>query len=69
MSVDQNKDIVSMTTQEKDAMDKLVTFWNAYAALPRTGHDGMSTVCDAVHVIQGVMAIRVARRANPEIWI
>ena len=60
---------VGMTPKEKEAMEHLVDFWNAYLALPDSkGTETTRTVCDAVHIIQGVMAIRVARRANPEIW-
>lgn len=60
---------IGMTLKEKEAMEHLVNFWNAYVALPDSGGtETKRTVCDAVHVIQGVMAIRVARRANPEVW-
>ena len=60
---------IGMTLKEKEAMEHLVDFWNAYLALPDSkGTETTRTVCDAVHIIQGVMAIRVARRANPEIW-
>lgn len=60
---------IGMTIQEKRAMDHLVDFWNAYVALPDTaGAETTRTIADAVHIIQGVLAIRVAKRANPEIW-
>lgn len=60
---------VGMTDKEKVAMQCLVDFWNAYLALPDSkGSETTRTIMDAVHVIQGVLAIRVARRANPEIW-
>lgn len=60
---------VGMTNKEKEAMEHLVNFWNAFLALPDQESSASSkTVCDAVHMIQGVLAIRVARRANPEVW-
>ena len=63
------KEQIGMTLKEKEAMEHLVNFWNAYLALPDTqGSETTRTICDAVHVIQGVLAIRVARRANPEMW-
>jgi len=59
-----------MTTQEKVAMDHLVNFWNAYVALPDArGAEATRTIANAMHIIQGIMAIRVARRVNPEIWL
>jgi len=58
-----------MTEKEKEVMQHLINFWNGYLALPDT-----TGVCDtedirhAIHKIQGVMAIRVARRVDPDIW-
>lgn len=57
-----------MTDAEITAMQHLVNFWNAYVMLPDTvGVIETTEVRHAVHKIQGVLAIRVARRANPEI--
>lgn len=56
-----------ITKAELDAMNHLVSFWNAYCELPSSDHE-KTDVCNAIHVIQGLLAIRVARRANPEIW-
>lgn len=68
-STEEPEDPVGMTSQEKVAMSHLEDFWNAYLALPNVGgSETTETVCDAVHVIQGILAIRVARRVNPEIW-
>jgi hypothetical protein len=57
-----------MTEKEKLTMELLVSFWNAYVTLPNVDPHTLQLVCDSVHTIQGVMAIRVARRVNPEIW-
>ncbi len=58
-----------MTDEEKILMDKLVDFWNEFTVLNQGGSlNDQVRVMDAVHAIQGVLAIRVARRANPEIW-
>lgn len=59
---------LGMTSEEKETMWHLVRFWNAFVQLDNTPHDS-SDVCDAVHRIQGIFAIRVARRVNPEIWV
>lgn len=61
--------VVAMKDEEKEAMNRLVDFWNAYIELPDPDDpETARTVRDAVHAIQGVLAVRVARRANPEIW-
>jgi hypothetical protein len=58
-----------MTDEEKLVMDKLVDFWNAFVQLSESPKvNDQIQVMDAVHAIQGVLAMRVARRANPEIW-
>jgi hypothetical protein len=58
-----------MTDAEKEVMSKLVEFWNAYVKLPQDNSSShSSTVCNAVHMIQGVLAMRVAARVNPEVW-
>lgn len=68
-STDCSSASVGMTAKEKEAMEHLVKFWNAYLALPDSkGSETTRTICDAVHIIQGVLAIRVARRADPEVW-
>lgn len=59
---------VRMTEQEKEAMAHLVKFWNAWLALPVEDDSSSSRVCESIHTIQGLMAIRVARRVNPDIW-
>jgi len=55
-----------MTDKEKEVMHYLVRFWNAFLELP--DQESTETVCNAVHSIQGVLAVRVARRVNPEVW-
>ena len=58
-----------MTHAERKVMDLLVDFWNAYVALPDTcGTRDNEEVRDAIHRIQGVLAIRVARRVDHDVW-
>lgn len=60
---------MKMTDEEKLVMDKLVDFWNSFTALNQGGSiNDQVRVMDAVHAVQGVLAMRVARRANPDIW-
>lgn len=63
---------VRLQPAEKVALDHLTEFWNAYSALPYQLdmsqphlHD---TVRNAVHAIQGAIAMRVAKRADPDVW-
>jgi hypothetical protein len=58
-----------MTDDEKEVMRSLTEFWNGYVGLPSSLADPLCRdVQNAVHAIQGAMAIRVAGRCNPEIW-
>jgi hypothetical protein len=58
-----------MTDDEKEVMRSLTEFWNSYVALPSSVADPLCRdVQNAVHAIQGAMALRVAGRCNPEIW-
>lgn len=55
---------------EKEAIKHLTRFWNAWVELESNGDgDSMRVVRDAVHVIQGEMARRVARRVDPDVWL
>lgn len=64
LSADELK-LVGMTDKEKEVMQHLVDFWNGYLSLPDPQATQM--VSEAVYVIQGVLAVRVARRVNPEV--
>jgi len=65
----QDKPEVALTAHEKRVLDKLTDFWNDYLTLP-DARDSICTpaVCNSVNNIQGVLAMRVAKRANPEVW-
>lgn len=60
---------VCLTAAEKSILAHVVTVFNAYLSLPNRGADDDQEVCDGVHRIQNVFAMRVARRADPDIWI
>lgn len=57
-----------MTDEEKSAMQALVDFWNQFVALGCHRSTDGKEVADAVHQIQSVFALRVARRVDPDIW-
>ena len=57
-----------MTPEEETAMNHLVEFWERYRTLPKSDSVDVAEVCRLVHQIQGLFALRIARRANPEYW-
>lgn len=59
----------NMTEAEADVMSHLVQFWNAFVELPgANGASSTKTVCEAVNLIQGILAIRVLSRLDPSVW-
>lgn len=61
--------VTGLTESERKALNHLVEFWNAYVSLAdTTGVRDTEEVREAVHKIQGVMALRVARRVDPDFW-
>lgn len=58
-----------LTELEKQACGHIGCFWNLYIQLPDSNNaDDLRVIRDAVHAIQGVMAVRVARRVDPDFW-
>lgn len=68
-AIDELRGEVRMTDKEREVMTKLVEFWNAFCELQQPeGSNAQVRVQQAVHEIQGVMALRVARRVDPDLW-
>lgn len=65
MKIDIEK--VSLTTEERAVLDKSAELWNAFLVLDSHGTDVLAVQL-AVHTIQGIIAARVAKRVNPEVW-
>lgn len=61
-------DAVGMTPEEKTAMNHLVEFFEQYRTLPESDDIDVAEVALFIHQIQGLFALRIARRANPEYW-
>lgn len=57
-----------LTEVEKQALRHLEDFWNLYLELPGYDADDMRVIRDAVHTIQSIMAVRVAKRVDPDFW-
>ena len=58
-----------ITQQELKVLEYTAGLWNAYLMLPDIiDEEATVHIREAVHHIQGQIAIRVARRVNPEAW-
>lgn len=61
---------VSITPGEQKVLDSLAHAWNAYRQLDSNGagDSDYQDLLNSIHAAQRVIATRVARRANPEVW-
>ena len=63
---------VKLSVDEKVALQHLTNFWNAYLALPHpldlSEFDPHAAVRNAVNAIQHAMAVRLAKRVDPDVW-
>lgn len=66
---DSNDDPRKLTAAEKTTLDYLVKSWNSYLLLEETHPDYTDEFRHAIHICQQLIAVRVARRVNPEIWV
>jgi hypothetical protein len=58
----------SMTAPERRALELLATAWDAFVSLPDPHPCDASEFSAAIHQCQNLIAFRVARRVDPEIW-
>lgn len=56
-----------LTEEEKAILQKLSLAWQEYVAI-ETKDSNLREFNDAIHRCQQLVALRVARRVNPEIW-
>jgi hypothetical protein len=57
-----------LTEQEKLVLKLTADLWNEYMKLPETHISERSELQLFIHQIQHLIAVRVARRVDPEIW-
>jgi len=57
-----------LTADEKVVLDLLAEAWNAYVKLPQQHPADRGEFATFLHGCQGIIAIRVARVADPEVW-
>jgi hypothetical protein len=56
------------TIQERIVVRLLAEAWNAFLALDRDHPDELIEMRSAIHRGQDLIAFRVARRADPDLW-
>ena len=66
--VSEKDNVLGLTPEEQEVMDKLMECYGAFLKLDREHPDEMRDFVDGVHVIQGVLAMRVVRRCYPRGW-
>lgn len=58
-----------MTTEaEKNVLTHLASAWNEFVKLPENHPSEREEFMHAIHAAQDILAVRVARRADPETW-
>lgn len=59
---------IGLTDKEKDVIAALSDAWNKFLLLPARGPSDTEVFNHAIDSAHGVIAFRVAKRLNPEIW-
>ena len=57
-----------LTTKEQECMDHLLAAYNAFLELKTEHPDDLSVFVDALHRLQDLLAVRIARRLFPGYW-
>jgi len=57
-----------LTPEEQSVMDDLVSAWNKFVKLEKQHPNDTEEFADAIHRLQGLLAMRPLRRQYPEYW-
>jgi hypothetical protein len=63
------KQISGLTDQELKVMDEICHGYSEWLKLEMTHPSDMQDFVNAIHTIQGILAMRVIRRGYPEYWL
>lgn len=63
-----NDNPARLTVEEHQCLTGLAEAWNKYLALPGRDTNDNVEFMRAIHAAQHMIAVRVARRVNPETW-
>lgn len=58
-----------LTPEEELVLMSLVSAWKRFVALSEGHPDDVNEFRTAIHAAQCIIAARVAKRVNPEIWV
>ena len=59
---------MKLTDKELRVLDELTRVWNAFIELKHEHLNDITEFLTNIHNLQHLIAIRVARRVNPEVW-
>lgn len=57
-----------LTESERDLLRRLGECYNLFTSLEKRSEADNSEFVDAIHRCQQIVALRVARRVDPEVW-
>lgn len=63
-----NLALAKLTPQEEELLKKLGEAFSIYSSLDKRSEADNKEFTDAIHRAQQLIALRVARRVNPEVW-
>jgi hypothetical protein len=63
-----NLTAAKLTPEERDLLKKLGEAYNMYTALDKRSEGDNKEFVDALHRLQQLVALRVARRVDPDVW-
>jgi len=63
-----NLALAKLTPQEEELLKKLGEAFSLYSSLDKRSDSDNKEFTDAIHRAQQLVALRVARRVNPEVW-
>ena len=66
--MDKYNKYTGLSPQENIVMARIIKVYEAYNKLETQHQTEKQEVCDAVHKIQDLLAVRVCRRMFPEFW-
>lgn len=59
---------VALSADERAALDSLAAAWNQWLQIKRRAPQDDLEFQGAIHRAQGLIALRVARRSDPDVW-
>jgi len=59
---------LGLTEMEKECLKHLVDAWNCFVQLEGKHPSDNPEFCDAIHAAQKMLALRVARRVDTDVW-